>query len=286
MMFCVRFVFIMMFSFSLYAEGSTIVLVAAKNSPVVNSLYKRLKQQAPNFIYSLSTEAVPIDIQSDDFVILVGNETPSYFDISRHSKSIAVLLSRSQAQTLNVKTSIWVEPPLNRQLTLANIVVPGDTKMGLLVNGEMDKRAQLTGLTAEQQDMLKIVDVNDFSNLNQALFQVLKETKLLLGSYENTIYNAKNIKNILITSYRQQKVLIGPSRAFLKAGSFATTYSDLNHIALRIVDIVNAYQTTQQWIEAGYNPHYSIKFNLQVARSLNVPIMDTLQLKQQMDDGD
>lgn len=286
MMFCVRFVFIMMFSFSLYAEGSTIVLVAAKNSPVVNSLYKRLKQQAPNFIYSLSTEAVPIDIQSDDFVILVGNETPSYFDISRHSKSIAVLLSRSQAQTLNVKTSIWVEPPLNRQLTLANIVVPGDTKMGLLVNGERDKRAQLTGLTAEQQDMLKIVDVNDFSNLNQALFQVLKETKLLLGSYENTIYNAKNIKNILITSYRQQKVLIGPSRAFLKAGSFATTYSDLNHIALRIVDIVNAYQTTQQWIEAGYNPHYSIKFNLQVARSLNVPIMDTLQLKQQMDDGD
>ena len=64
--------------------------------------------------------------------------------------------------------------------------------------------------------------------------------------------------------------MIGPSRAYLKAGSLSTTFSDLGHVAQRIMDVVLEYQSSAKWLKAGYNPYYRILFNKQVARSLDI----------------
>lgn len=286
MKFYLRMVFIFLLSCPLFAGQDSIVLLADKNSPALNNLYKNLKSLKPNFNYVISTKTTPVIIKADDLVILVGAKVPDYVDLKSHKKSMAVLVTEQQGKQLQVQdqvqTSIWLEPPLSRQLTLANLVIPGDQKIGFLVDGEENKRQQLSRLSNAQKAMLKVVDLKNYENINQALFHVLKDTRLLLGSYERDIYNAKTIKNILITSYRQQKVLIGPSRAYLKAGSFATTFSDLNQVALRIVDVVDQYHSSANWLKPDYNPYYRIVFNQQVARSLNIQMMDGDLLEQRM----
>ena len=282
MMFFLRCFFCVILSFSLYAEGDSIVLLAENNSPALNNLYKKVKQLAPELNLVISTQQSPFNINSNDYVVLVGGDVPKHIDISTLTNSIAIMVTKNQSKRLNVKTSVWVEPPLKRQFELANLVIPGNSKVGLLVNGAVDKQIQVESLDERQREMLNIVDISEYDNLNQALYKVLKESKLILASYNNAIYNAKNIKNILITSYRQQKVLIGPSRAFLRAGSFATTFSNMDHIAQRLVDIIQHHKNTGMWLSADYNPHYRILFNHQVARSLDVPLVDVELLRQQM----
>jgi len=279
-----RFLFFILLSFSLFAEENTVVLVAERDSFALKNLYKNLKNLAPNYNYKISTETSPIVIKPNNFIVQVGEKVPSHILLSRHKKNIAVLVTKSQSQKLDVQTSIWLEPPLYRQLKLANLVIPGEKKIGLLVNDDESSEKQLSGLTEAQKEMLKVVKLADYENINQALFHVLKDTRLLLGSYDNDIYNARNIKNILITSYRQQKVLIGPSRAYLKAGSFATTFSDLDHIAMRLIEVIKHYNLKNKWLKADYNPHYRILFNRQVARSLNIVIQDIAEIEKQMRD--
>ena len=261
-----------------------IVLVAEQLSPALNKLISKLKARAPEFSYQISTADTPAVISANDYVIVVGAKKITHTDLSKYPKRIAVMLTARQAESLDVATSIYIEPPISRQLKLANLLIPGSKKIGLLVRDEQDKANVFSQLNDAEKEMLKVVSIADHDNINQALFHVLKGTRLLLGHYNSEIYNAKNIKNILITSYRQRKVLIGPSRAYLKAGSFSTTFSDLSHIANRIIDVVEHHKTSDQWLKAGYNPHYRILFNAQVARSLNIRILKEDYLRQQMGD--
>jgi ABC-type uncharacterized transport system substrate-binding protein len=282
MMFYVRIALIALLSWPVLAEQDNIVLIAEKNSRALNTLLAHLQDLAPDFSYQISTAKTPITIPKDAYIISVGAKQSSHVDYSQYPKRIAVMLTAKQAEISDMATSIYIEPPLSRQLQLADLLVPGDKKIGLLVSNKQDKEDVFKTLTDAERMMLKVVSIEDYDNINQALFHVLKGTRLLLGHYNNDIYNAQNIKNILITSYRQRKVLIGPSRAYLKAGSFSTTFSDLSHIARRITEIVIHHKGTGQWLKADYNPHYRILFNPQVARSLNIRILNDDVLMQQM----
>jgi hypothetical protein len=284
-MFYVKLLLIFFISCPLFAAQGNIVLVADKNTQALNKLVTNLTDIVSDYSYQVSTLASPITLKPDDYVIAVGARKITHVDVSKFSKSIAVMLTAKQAETAAVATSIYIEPPLARQLKLANLLIPGSKPVGLLVSDSQDKDKVLMTLTDAEKAMLKVVNIKDYENINQALFHVLKNTRLLLGHYNNKIYNAANIKNILMTSYRQKKVLIGPSRAYLKTGSFSTTFSDLSHIAQRIIDVVEHHKKTGQWLKAGYNPHYRILFNPQVARSLNIRILNDSILQQQMGDN-
>lgn len=297
MMFYIRILIMLLCSWPLLAaqehEASStqtrlvqdnIVLVAEKLSPALNKLMSHLRTRAPQFSYQISTADTPVNISADDYVITVGPQKVTHTDLSQYPKRIAVMLTARQAESLDVATSIYIEPPISRQLKLANLLIPGSKKIGLLVSDEQDKASVFSQLSDAEKGILKVVSIAEYDNINQALFHALKGTRLLLGHYNSDIYNAKNIKNILITSYRQRKVLIGPSRAYLKAGSFSTTFSNLSHIANRIVEVVEHHKTSAQWLKAGYNPHYRILFNAQVARSLNIRILKEDYLRRQMGD--
>jgi hypothetical protein len=278
----VKLLLLTMLSWPLFAAQNEIVLVAEKNSPALNKLLTHLNTMTTDFTYQISTAENSVVIPRDAYVIAVGAKPATHIEFSQFPKRIAVMLTAEQAETADMATAIFIEPPLARQLRLADLLIPGDKKLGLLVSNEQDKKSVLQRLTDAEKMMLKVVNVEEYDNINQALFHVLKDTRLLLGHYNNEIYNAKNMKNILITSYRQRKVLIGPSRAYLKAGSFSTTFSDLSHIARRILEVVKHHKNNGEWLKADYNPYYRIIFNPQVARSLNMRVLDNDLLMQQM----
>ena len=91
-----------------------------------------------------------------------------------------------------------------------------------------------------------------------------------------------HIKNILITAYRQNKPLIGPSSAYIKAGALATTYSDIDDVAHRLSEMLLTGLKKHVWPEADYNPYFKVRYNQQVGRSLNLLLPDAESLASQL----
>lgn len=258
-----------------------IVLVAKKSSPLLLKLKENIEKQSKRFNVSIILNDSKVLPPKNSYLINVGLLEIDARLTQHTMGTISVLLTQEQNKKVNNQSAIYVEPPFKRQFDLAALLFPG-AKIGLLVANQQQEDTYLGQLNSEEREQVNIKKLSDYSSLNKALYVVLKDASLLLGIYDDNIYNAKNIKNILITSYRQQKVLIGPSKAYLKAGSFASTYSNLSHVAKRIGDIVSTHHKEKRWLPADFNPYFSVRFNKQVANSLNIQAFNAHEVVQQM----
>ncbi|MEK9711247.1 MAG: hypothetical protein VW258_01660, partial [Thalassolituus sp.] len=106
--------------------------------------------------------------------------------------------------------------------------------------------------------------------LNYALRDAFADSDVLLGVADNGVYSPATIKNILISAYRQNIPLIGPHQAYIRAGAIATTYSSVADTARRLTELLQVPLLSPP----ASNPYFSVLFNEQVARSLNIRLPD------------
>lgn len=258
-----------------------IVLMANNMSPLLLNLKSKLEQQSQDFTVTIVTQDRPSTFPNSSYIVSVGSHSVNPLFREKAKGVISILVTEKQNRGISNQSAIYVEPPFERQLRLTQEVFP-NSKIGVLVADQKQKELIEKALTPLQSPLLNVVKLTDSNNLNVALFDVLKDSDVLLGVYDKRIYNSENIKNILITSYRQQKVLVGPSKAYLKAGSFISTYSNLSHIAERLTDIISIYDSEGRWLDEGYNPYYEIVLNSQVGNSLNILLPDLNLLTKKM----
>ena len=258
-----------------------IVLMANNMSPLLLNLKSKLEQQSQDFTVTIVTQDRPSTFPNSSYIVSVGSHSVNPLFREKAKGVISILVTEKQNRGISNQSAIYVEPPFERQLKLTQEVFP-NSKIGVLVADQKQKELIEKALTPLQSPLLNVVKLSDSNNLNVALFDVLKDSDVLLGVYDKRIYNSENIKNILITSYRQQKVLVGPSKAYLKAGSFISTYSNLSHIAERLTDIISIYDSEGRWLDEGYNPYYEIVLNSQVGNSLNILLPDLNLLTKKM----
>ncbi len=222
----------------------------------------------------------PLNAAKTDAVILVGPQALVQWQGAENIPAIAVFVSREVVRQSNagLTSAVYLEPPLLRQLELAKNIIGTDYPFGVLVADN----EQWQSLGIKNQHLLVPYFTADYPSLNYALQDLLKTSPALIGIYDPQLYSSANIKNILITAYRHNKPLIGPSSAYIKAGAMATTYSDISDIAARLSDIVSAGLSTGHWPAADYNPYFKVKYNQQVARSLNLLLPDAGQLAERL----
>lgn len=168
-----------------------------------------------------------------------------------------------------VASAVYLEPPLVRQIQLAQGVLGGGAQLGVLASThrQIDEQGgvgRLRRLGAE------VFVLDDYDTLNRALADLLRDNIAVIGIYDPELFNAANIKNILITAYRQNRPLIGPSSAYIRAGALATTFSDIDDIAFRLAEILRTGLAHNEWEPPDYNPYFQVRYNQQVARSLNL----------------
>lgn len=261
-----------------------IVVVSNKNTPVVKKVTQLLQREFKNAHVTtlspvISNKPGVHDLQGK-YVVSLGDSLPEGLDVKDSIGTIGALVSKKSSEKIALNTAVFVEPPLYRQFLLAQNLNSNVDDIGLLVQDEQQKKNILQAFNEADRARLVLnsIEAADGS-LNRTLHETLKHSNMLLGIYDNRIYNAATIKNILITSYRQNKVLIGPSKAYLKAGSFATTHSDLKQVSKRLAEIIKHHQKNKQWLAPDYNPYFKVLFNRQVARSLNINVPDAKKLE-------
>jgi len=177
-----------------------------------------------------------------------------------------------------------------RQLRLLQLLQPGVKRVGVLLTPD-------TGwLRAELQDSVTIpegaplsfdfVDVAGRNQLAPALNRLLPRVDALLALKETGLYDAETARLVLLTSYRQRRPVVGPNRAFVQAGSLATTYSSDTHLARSLAQWLQRLRRDGRLPEPAWPAHFSVTLNEDVAEAYDLPLRDPRQLASELRDGE
>lgn len=127
-------------------------------------------------------------------------------------------------------TAIFSDPSPINQLELIKKYFPNDVNIGILLS-------PATSYLENEINALKLEKTTiDFAykykktDINKALNQ-LKKSDVILAIKDNLIWNRKNIKNLILSTYRKDQPIFGYDKNLVKAGSVATTYSDISDMA-------------------------------------------------------
>ena len=190
---------------------------------------------------------------------------------------VASYLSKAEHRQYKsyVTSAVYSEAPLQRQLALAEAIFGENEVFGALVAN--DASALVSA------DNLRVYPIAEYDSLNHALVELLGSSKALIGVYDPELYSAENIKSILITSYRHNRPLIGPTQAYLKAGALASTYSTPEDVVKRLSEMITSGLGEQgRFPASNYNPYFSVGFNRQVGRSLNLLLPDPVEVARRL----
>lgn len=170
-------------------------------------------------------------------------------------------------------TAVYRDQPLSRQLKLAKFLLPTLKHATVL---RRSTNAMPINKELQRELQIGIADINIDNNPDwlKQLSLSLRETDVLLGIDDPTIYNGETIRGILLTTYRQGKSLIGPSRAFVNAGSLASCYTPPDQYLQQLVDMIAVVVKEHRLPDAQFPKLFRIAVNKQVATSLNIPIPD------------
>lgn len=177
-------------------------------------------------------------------------------------------------------TFLWSDPSLQRQVALLKTMLPGLQNVGVLYGNhsafllaEIEHALQAENLTLHKYYWPDSYDARSLNNL-------LQQTDVLLGVDDSKIYNPSTIKSILLSSYARKQTLIGPTAAFIKAGSLASTYSDQDDWIQTLSSLLKTPSTS--WPSGQYPSHFKVMTNRQVARSLGIQKSRASYINQQL----
>lgn len=163
-----------------------------------------------------------------------------------------------------------------RQIILAQLLIPRLDTVGLIFSEQQRWQTRFWQTAAIRRGVnLYARSVPSQATLPRVLADALNESEVLIGLDDPAIYNAENLKTLLLSSYARNRVLIGPSAPFIAAGSLSTTYSSPENMADSIIDML---QETWKPAAIRYPDRFSVLSNPQVARSLGLPPSDDAEL--------
>ncbi|MEX2475996.1 ABC transporter substrate-binding protein [Marinobacter sp.] len=266
---------------------TTIYVAGPENNPTLTQHMTGLLAKALGQGVSLRPfESGQTSQDSDSLAITLGPE--AFTQVRQESRSVPILalmvdsafiegyFGRSEGRV----GAVLYSPPLIRQVAAGKAILPHATHVAMLATPEsvelyeglMDQLADLG-----MEGRVFIVSQND--NLIPTLIRALGYGDFLLAAPDSDIYNPRTIKHVLLTTYRRNRIVIGPSRAYVRAGALASNYAPLKNIADEAAQQVAGYQQAGRFPAPSYPDTFKLEINRQVARSLNIPLPTEEELR-------
>ncbi len=279
---------ILLLSMPLFAAAdldiARIDIIASTNNTATADLAKGMQHALQNAKLGVDTAIQqPENYKSKDasttLVITIGdsslpwlNEQKSAYAaaIAFHVNSNVFAQQRPPDQRI---TAVYRDQPLSRQLRLAKFFLP-NLKRATVLHNSIDSVSISKELQHELQLGITQINIDNNPDWLKSLSLSLRESDVLLGVDNAAIYNGETIRSILLTTYRQGKGLIGPSRAFVNAGSLASCYTSADQYLQQLIDIVTIVIREHKIPDAQFPKTFRIAVNKQVATSLNIVIPD------------
>jgi len=274
------------------AQAQSIILSAADDTPAIRRFTDSLSRLRPQDQVSFRTlDELRSEHSPGPLLITLDEQTLRWrLALENGPSTLAMRISRIEGQALLAGRSVagvtllWSDPPPLRQLRLVRQVMPKAQRVGLLYDGasaflieEYRQAAVSLGLELHTQPWSP-----DASR--RPLHKLLDDSDLLLGIDAPRLYNADSIKTLLLTSYAKNRPLIGPTAAFVRAGSLASTYSSEQDWLAELVRWLDVPH--EHWPASAYPQHFQVISNRQVGRALGLDIPSDSRLTRALAEGD
>ncbi|MBC9250844.1 ABC transporter substrate-binding protein [Pseudomonas alcaligenes] len=276
------------------ARAAEVVLSSSEDTPALRAFALALAERRPQDQVSfrpLAQLGRVAGLPADCRLILLDRQALDWrLSDPLGPPTLVLRVSRVEAQRLLGNTRpghlslLWSDPPAARQLALARLLLPGRTRIGVLYGTdsafllpELARAAAPLGLQIVAQAW---TDNRD----SRPLLSLLARSDLLLGLDDAQLYNNRTIKNLLLSSYAQQRILLGPSAGFVRAGSLASSYSDQDDWLATLDQMLD--QEPQDWPRELYPSRFKVQSNRQVARALGIELADDAELARRLAAGE
>jgi hypothetical protein len=161
-------------------------------------------------------------------------------------------------------TAIYAEPSPADQLALIARLYHRPARVAAIV---ADPRFSAPGL----QGAADLVTLAEGDDINRLLNRIAR-TEVLLALPDNAVFNAENIRNILLSTYRHKQAVIGFSSDMVRAGALASTYSEIEDIDAQVAETAARFVATGELPAPQFPRYFRTSVNEGVARSLDVNI--------------
>lgn len=268
------------------------VVVPAGNSglqDMAGAIQHALQQRLPDTTVTIHTsDNYNSDGNANNLLIAVGDPLLAWLAQNKPNRSATIAFNVSSAAYLSASpqigkttTALYRDQPLARQLRLAKLLLPNLRQVAVIHGAtplpqSPDELRRQTGIT------VNTTNIDNQADWPKLLSILMRGNDALLGIDDVQIYNSDNIRSILLTTYRHGKVLIGPNRAFVGAGSLASCYTASDQYLQQLVDMVASAMRDRRLPRPQYPRNFRVVTNPQVAASLGLNIADEKILTSQL----
>lgn len=198
----------------------------------------------------------------------------------KHPSTLVLAPGPSALELQKQDSAVYWSPSLAAQLALVRYLLPATNRVGMLSSSADDLSwlRVFRQYAAEQSIEIRIVAA-DVPHLARQVSELAGSTDVLLAQPDVSLYNRDTIRLVLLSAYRQNRVLIGPSPAFVRAGALATLYAPTEAIAEAVMQRVHFWMRNGKLPPPSRLKNFSVSLNPQVARAmgLNVPAVNELE---------
>ena len=173
-------------------------------------------------------------------------------------------------------SAIFAEAAPEAQFQLIRALFERKVAVGVLLSDATAHLEARLERGARRHDLeLKIHRVAPGANVVREL-NVLVASDVLLALPDPSLYNGSTLPSLLDSAYRRGKPLIGFSASFVEAGALAAAIATAEDVAAQVQDAL-ADPDPSRLPEPAHPLYWRVVINEQVARSLNVPIADSVR---------
>ncbi|WP_304641670.1 hypothetical protein [Pseudomonas sp.] len=280
-----RFLTMCLLAFATAAHGESILVVTPADSAVAREFVATLAEASAGKSVELHLLGQDLPAASPSSAVTLGPDALEWWmtqDLRVPTVAAYIGLERvhsSLKAPLPAHLHILLSNPApDRQIALARLILPRIRHLGILYTDRSESQLVEWRASAEGAGLeIKQARVGDPRTVGRAVAELLDRSDLLMALDDPQIYNADNLKALLLASYGRGKVLIGPGPAFIQAGSLSTTFSSPAEMARSTAQLLG-----DTWVggQVSYPIHFSVSSNQHVARSLGLPPLDDEALAQ------
>lgn len=176
-------------------------------------------------------------------------------------------------------SAIYLDQPIERQLNLINVALPGAHHVGLFYSHASPELRALRTKAAERNLILNEQEVNSSNGLPAALQEILRTSEVILALPDVEIFNASTIRNILLAAYRSQVPIVGFSASFVRAGAICAVYTTPAQFAAQTANAIKQFAENHSLPAAQHAREFEVQVNVQVARSLGLNMPSAADIK-------
>ncbi len=241
--------------------------------------------------------------QKFDLVLAIGPKSLHYYFESKpfdYPLPVVSILSRPseldkilkdltpQQIAVNNVVQLYLDQPLYRQLNLIRTLCQQSKCIGsigiALGPSSKNYRKELEKLAENNQIPINIVEINPQLHPVENMHHLLKESMMLLAIPDETIFNSRTGRGLLLSSYHNKTPIIGYSKTYVNHGALAAVYTSPKQLAEETAHLMlDTLSRPLPFPAKGiYSKDFSVAINPQVAKSMGFILKTENEIKQHM----